>query len=86
MSLSIRSLGITAAIVWGGSIFLVGLVGMAAPGYGGAFLQLPASLYPGYHATGGFVDLIIGTLYGLVDGLVCGVIFAWIYNRLAGAA
>jgi hypothetical protein len=47
------------------------------------FLQLAASIYPGYKASAGFGQVIIGTLYGLVDGAIGGAIFAWLHNWLA---
>jgi len=42
-----------------------------------------SSVYPGYHATRSIVEVIVGTLYGVVDGLVGGAGFAWLYNRFA---
>ncbi len=39
-----------------------------------------ASIYPGYTAAASFGQVILGTLYGLVDGAICGAIFAWLYN------
>ena len=84
MKLSIRSLTITAAILWGGSVFCVGVANMIWPTYGVAFLQLVASLYPGYQVTGSFGSVIVGALYGVLDGAVGGLVFGWIYNCFAG--
>ncbi len=28
---------------------------------------------------------VAGTLYGLLDGAICGAIFAWLYNHFAAA-
>ena len=39
MKLSIRSLTITAAILWGGSVFVVGVANVIWPTYGVAFLH-----------------------------------------------
>ena len=36
------------------------------------------------YAPAGFGSVIVGTLYALVDGLIVGAIFAWLYNRLLG--
>ena len=66
-------------------MFLIGLGNLICPDYGKGFLEVMASVYPGYDATGSFGELIVGTLYGLVDGAVCGAIFAWVYNRFVGA-
>ena len=42
-------------------------------------------VYPGYKATASLVQVIIGTLYGLLDGAIAGTIFAWLYNRFAAS-
>ena len=84
MRLSIRSLTITAAILWGGSVFVVGVANVIWPTYGVAFLQLVASIYPGYDATGSAGSVIVGTLYGILDGAVGGLLFGWVYNCFAG--
>ena len=44
-----------------------------------------SSIYPGYDV-GGFGSVIVGTLYGLIDGWVGGVILAWLYNKLVPTA
>ena len=80
MRLDTKALGFTFGISWGGSILLVGIANLIWPGYGSAFLELGASLYPGYAAGYSFGQVIIGTLYGLVDGFIGGLIFAWVYN------
>jgi hypothetical protein len=83
MRLSLRSLSITAATLWGGSVFVTGVANAIWPDYGVALLQVVASIYPGYHATGSFGDVVVGTLYGAIDGAVAGLLFGWIYNRLS---
>ena len=82
MKLSVKNLGITAGVIWGGAVLLVGLAHLVWPNYGTAFLELAASIYPGYEI-GGFGSVIIGTLYALLDGGIGGAIFAWLYNTLA---
>ncbi len=83
MRLSLKALAITSAILWGGAILSVGLVNLAAPAYGVAFLQMASSIYPGFHNARTFVDVIVGTLYGIVDAGFGAVIFGWIYNWIA---
>jgi hypothetical protein len=83
MRLSVRALTIAAAVIWGGCILLTGLIHLSAPSYGTAFLQMVSSIYPGFHNSGTPGDVVVGTLYALVDGGVCGVVFAWLYNALA---
>jgi hypothetical protein len=85
MRLSVKSLAITAGIVWGGVIFLTGIASIISPGYGTAMLELVASLYPGYHV-GGVGSVFIGTLYAVLDGVIIGAVFAWLYNKIAGVS
>ncbi len=82
MKLSVKGLALTAGIFCGGTVFLVA-IGHAWWGYGAAFLQLADSLYPGYHAGGGVGSIFVGTIYALLDGLVGGAVFAWLYNKVA---
>lgn len=44
-----------------------------------------ASVYPGYTGESTFGQVIVGTLYGLVDGAIAGGLLAWLYNRFAKA-
>ena len=83
MKFNVGALALAIGLFWGGSIFLVGIVNLVVPEYGRAFLLLAASLYPGYSGGTSFGQVIIGTLYGLVDGAIGGAIFAWLYNVLS---
>ncbi len=86
MKLDIRAMALTGAIGWGGlALFLTGLANLIWPGYGQAFLDVAASLYPGYEAAASFGQVIVGTLYGALDGAFAGAVLAWVYNRLASA-
>ena len=84
MKLNLKALTVSLAILWGLCVFLAGLANLIWSGYAAAFLNLLASIYPGYHAAGSFGDLIVGTLYAVLDGAVGGLIFGWLYNSLAG--
>jgi hypothetical protein len=85
MKLNVRAVAIVCALVWGGlAMLLTGLANLVWPSYGHDFLQVMASVYPGYHATRSFGEVIVGTLYGLVDGGVGGAVVAWLYNLFAG--
>jgi hypothetical protein len=46
------------------------------------FLQVVASIYPGYDATRSIGVVIVGTLYALVDGAIFGLILGGLYNLL----
>ncbi len=84
MKLDIKGMAITLGLVWGAAVLLVGIANLIWPNYGQAFLELVASIYPGYTAGAGVGQLIVGTLYGLVDGAVGGAVIAWLYNLFAG--
>ena len=80
MKLSLKGLALAAGILWGLALFLTGVTNLIWPEYGGAFLKVMASVYPGYHAARSIGDLIVGTLYAFLDGAICGWVFGWIYN------
>lgn len=83
MKLSVKALAVTGAVFWGAAILLVTVANLIWPGYGRAFLDLVASIYPGYHAGAGAGSVVIGTLYAAVDGAGAGAVFAWLYNLAA---
>ena len=83
MRLSPKAFAITAAVLWGGCMFLTGLANLIYPTYGEHFLLTMSSVYPGYHATRTLADVLAGTGYGLVDGAIAGWLFAWLYNLIA---
>lgn len=84
MTLCTRSMAVTAGVMWGAAVLLIGMGSMLFSGYGSPVLELVASVYPGYHNSGGVGDLIVGTLYAAADGLVGGFVFAWLYNCVFG--
>lgn len=84
MSLNIKALAVTLGAVWGGSFLFTGLANLLAETYGLAWLELGASIYPGYNGPAGFGSVIVVTLYAVLDGAVVGAILAWIYNFFSG--
>lgn len=85
MRFNIPALSLAAGLFWGGAILLVASANLIWTGYGQAFLDLVASIYPGYHPGPEFSQVVIGSIYGLVDGAIGGAIFAWFYNILVRA-
>jgi hypothetical protein len=83
MKFSIRGLALACAILWGVTMLGMGLANLIWSGYGQQFLQTMASVYPGYHATRSTAGVVVGTLYGFVDRLIAGAVFAWLYNQFA---
>lgn len=83
MRLSVKSLAMASGILWGFAMLGTGLANLIWSNYGQQFLQTMASVYPGYHATRSIAEVIVGTLYGGVDGFIAGAVFAWLYNQFA---
>lgn len=84
MKLNLKALALTAGTMWALAILITGVANLIWSGYGTTFLQLLASIYPGYDATRSIGAVIVGTLYALVDGAVFGLVFGWLYNLLVG--
>ena len=84
MKLSLKAITISGALLWGGAIFVVGLINLSDPAYGLNFLQLTSSVYPWFHASHTIGSVLIGTIDGLVDGALAALIFAALYNGFAG--
>ncbi|HEV2288005.1 MAG TPA: hypothetical protein VGR81_03535 [Candidatus Acidoferrales bacterium] len=80
MRLSLKSMAISCGLLWGGVLLFVGLINIAWPAYGVAFLEAMSSVYPGFHATHTLGDALIAAIEGLADGAVGGLLFAWLYN------
>ena len=84
MQLSAKAMALTIALLWGGSVLLVGLMNLASPTYGIYFLSLTSSIYPGFHVSRTVGDVLVGTSYAVVDGGIGGFLFGWLYNVFAG--
>jgi hypothetical protein len=83
MGASVRAITVTSAILWGGCMLLVGLINLADASYGGEFLRVMSSVYPGADTTRTIGRVLVGTIYGLIDGAIAGYLFAVLYRLLA---
>ncbi len=83
MRLSLKSLMCACGLLWGGAVLFVGLLNLASASYGTVFLKLTSSVYPGFHASRTSADVLVGTIYGLLDGAVAGLLLGWLYNIFA---
>ena len=83
MKLNIPALALTAGLLWALAILFVQALNALIPPYGGQFLLLLSSVYPYYRPDEGFASVLLGMLYGFLDGAIGAAIFAWVYNRLA---
>lgn len=81
MQLSVKAFALACGILFAVWMLLAGLLALAVPDWGAHFMSTAAAFYPGI---GGLTlwSVVVGTLYALVDGLVGGAVFAWLYNRL----
>ncbi|MDP8216603.1 MAG: bacteriophage holin [Candidatus Kaelpia imicola] len=78
--LNAKALGLSLGIIWAVAAFIMGILAMTF-GYGGIFVKALGSLYIGYEAT--LKGSIIGAIWGFIDAGICGIIIAWLYNKLA---
>jgi hypothetical protein len=79
MKLSVRSFAFTCAIILGVGIFLLTWWLIILYGTTGDTIVL-STFYPGYYVSP--LGSLIGLGYGIVDGLIIGAVFAWLYNLL----
>jgi hypothetical protein len=83
MKLSLKSFIIAAALFHVIGFLFVSLLNIILPPYGGAWIAVLTSLYPGYRPEQGPISIVVGVLYALLAGGVAGALFAWLYNRFA---
>jgi len=78
--LDVRAFGVALGVAWGGAMFVLGVIDIFTV-WGDAFGAVMATCYLGYSPT--LVGSIIGGLWGFCDAGIGGVVFAWLYNKLA---
>lgn len=86
MRLSVKAFSLAVSLLWAGCVLFTAVLNLIWPAYGGAFLDMVRSIYPGYAAMTGISAVIVGTLYALIDGAICGALLAWLYNWFAAEA
>jgi len=77
MRLNVRSCALSTGILWGVAIFLL-TIWFLIFGYEGATLAKLSKVYLGYSVS--FGGAIVGLIWGFVDGVIGGGLFAWLYN------
>jgi hypothetical protein len=83
MKMDVRATAITSGLFWGGAVLTVEAVNLIVPSYGSGFLKLISSIYPGYKRRRTAKQVALGAGYAAIDGVVGGLMFALLYNRLA---
>jgi hypothetical protein len=81
MKLNVKAFGLACGILWGLGLCLLTLWIIAFDGPTGETTFI-GRVYRGYSISYG--GCIAGLIWGFVDGLIGGVIFAWLYNLLRG--
>lgn len=80
MKLNPNKIGLVCGLLWGGFLTFLTIIAVLFPPYGKAFIEVIASVYPGY--TISWTGAAIGLIYGFIDWYIGGVIFAWLYNYI----
>jgi hypothetical protein len=83
LHLSLKAMIIAGALFKAAGFLFVSLMNLAFRPYGGAYLALLTSLYPGYDPVSGPLGILVGTFYSLVTGALAGLLFGWLYNFFA---
>jgi hypothetical protein len=80
MRLNIKAFALACGLIWGFGLFALTWWIIAFEGATGD-VTIIGRLYRGYSVSP--VGSLIGLLWAFADGLVGGLIFAWLYNLLA---
>ena len=81
MKLKVKAFALTCGILWG-LLILFATWWLLYWGSPGETISKIGGFYIGYSYS--WFGGIIGLIWGFVDGLICGAIFAWLYNKLTG--
>ena len=83
MKLNVKAFSLACAILWGLALLLLTwwLILLGPATIQGDTTAI-GSIYLGYCVSP--LGSIIGLVWGFVDGLIAGAIFAWLYNKLVG--
>lgn len=79
MNLNVKAFGLTCGIIWGLGLFFITWWIIAFSGATGE-TTLIGRLYIGYRISP--AGSIIGLVWAFVDGLIGGLVFAWLYNLI----
>ena len=80
MKLNVKAFAVAGGLIWGLGLFLLTWWIIVFEGPTGD-TTLIGRVYRGYSITP--LGSVIGLGWGLVDGLIGGAIFAWLYNVIA---
>ncbi len=83
MKLNVKAFALTSGILWGFCLLFTAWWVMIFEGATGDLLAI-GHIYRGFNVSP--LGSVIGLIWGFVDGLIGGAIFAWLYNLLSGGA
>ncbi len=81
MRLNVLAMGLAFGLIWGLGLFILTWWIILFDGQTGE-TTIIGLVYRGYSITA--VGSVIGLIWAFFDGLIGGVVFAWLYNLLAG--
>ena len=79
MRLNIKALALTSGLIWGMGLFIMTWWIILFEGSTGE-VTLIGQIYRGYTISP--IGSLIGLVWGLMDGLIGGAVFAWLYNLI----
>lgn len=82
MKLSLRAMIIAGALFETVVFLFISVMNLVLRPYGGAYLAILTSLYPGYDPVNWPIAIIVGTIYSLLAGALAGFLFGYLYNLL----
>jgi hypothetical protein len=75
----VQAFGFLLGGLWGAGVLSLGIAAMLL-NRGRKVVDLFSSVYIGYAAT--WPGSFIGAVWGFFDGLISGIVIAWIYNKI----
>jgi len=78
--LSVKASALAGGILWGSALLLVGLLNLAFPNYGKAFLDAIGSVYLWHPSVVSLGSVFILGSLAFFDGAIAGLFFALLYN------
>ena len=83
MKLSLKAMIIAGALFKAIEFVVISLLNLVYRPYGGAYLALLTSIYPGYDPVSGPIGILVGIFYSLIAGALTGFLFGWLYSFFA---
>jgi hypothetical protein len=78
---NVKAFALACGLLWGFGLLLITWWVIIFEGATGELMGI-GRVYRGFDISP--LGSVIGLLYGFVDGLIGGAIFAWLYNRIVG--